>query len=128
MFSFVLKRKCIFSTGYSQLTFSRTEFALTSFVYTVLETQFIQFLFYFMNIYVGNLSYKVRENDLQGVIEEYGQVESCKIIKDRETGKSKGFAFVEMADDVAAAKVIEELNGAEFDGRSMVVKEARPRN
>ena len=128
MFSFVSKRKCIFSIGYSQLTFSRTEFALTSFVYTVLETQFIQFLFYFMNIYVGNLSYKVRENDLQGVIEEYGQVESCKIIKDRETGKSKGFAFVEMADDVAAAKVIEELNGAEFDGRSMVVKEARPRN
>ena len=86
------------------------------------------FYFYFMNIYVGNLSYKVRENDLQGVIEEYGQVESCKIIKDRETGKSKGFAFVEMADDAAAAKVIEELNGAEFDGRSMVVKEARPRD
>jgi RNA recognition motif-containing protein len=107
---------------------SRTELILTSFVYAVLETQFTQFLFYFMNIYVGNLSYKVRENDLQGVIEEYGQVESCKIIKDRETGKSKGFAFVEMADDAAAAKVIEELNGAEFDGRSMVVKEARPRN
>ena len=81
-----------------------------------------------MNIYVGNLSYKVRENDLQGVIEEYGAVESCKIIKDRETGKSKGFAFVEMSDDAAATKVIEELNGAEFDGRSMVVKEARPRN
>ncbi len=80
-----------------------------------------------MNIYVGNLSYKVRENDLQGVIEEYGQVESCKIIKDRETGKSKGFAFVEMADDASATKAIEELNGAEFDGRSMVVKEARPK-
>ena len=54
-----------------------------------------------MNIYVGNLSYKVRENDLQGVIEEYGAVDSCKIIKDRETGKSKGFAFVEMADDAS---------------------------
>ena len=125
---FVPKRKCIFSTGYSQLTFSGTEIALTSFVYTVLESHLSIFYFYFMNIYVGNLSYKVRENDLQGVIEEYGQVESCKIIKDRETGKSKGFAFVEMADDAAAAKVIEELNGAEFDGRSMVVKEARPRN
>jgi len=86
------------------------------------------YYFIFMNIYVGNLSYKVRENDLQGVIEEYGQVESCKIIKDRETGKSKGFAFVEMADDASAAKVIEELNGAEFDGRTMVVKKARPRN
>ena len=128
MFSFVTDKKVYFFVGLWESLLSRTEIVLTSFVYSVLETQFIQFLFYFMNIYVGNLSYKVRENDLQGVIEEYGQVESCKIIKDRETGKSKGFAFVEMADDAAAAKVIEELNGAEFDGRSMVVKEARPRN
>lgn len=81
-----------------------------------------------MNIYVGNLSYKVRENDLQGVMEEYGQVTSCKIVKDRDTGRSKGFGFVEMSDDTAATKAIEELNGAEFDGRTMVVKEARPRN
>ena len=80
-----------------------------------------------MNIYFGNLSYRVRENDLQGVVEEYGQVTSCKIIKDRDTGRSKGFAFVEMADDAAGAKAIQELNGAEFDGRIMVVKEARPR-
>ena len=80
-----------------------------------------------MNIYFGNLSYKVRENDLQGVVEEYGEVSSCKIIKDRETGKSKGFAFIEMEDDAAAAKAIAELNGAEYMGRTMVVKEARPR-
>lgn len=80
-----------------------------------------------MNIYVGNLSYKVKENDLQEVVEEYGKVDSCKIITDRETGRSKGFAFVEMSDDVAAAKVIEELNGAELDGRPLVIKEARPR-
>jgi len=81
-----------------------------------------------MNIYVGNLSYNVRENDLREVIEEYGQVDSCKVIQDRETRKSKGFAFVEMADAAAAAKVISELNGAEFDGRAMVVKEATPRS
>jgi RNA recognition motif-containing protein len=81
-----------------------------------------------MNIYFGNLSYKVRENDLQGVLAEYGEVTSCKIIKDRETGKSKGFGFVEMADDAAATKMIEELNGAELDGRTLVVKEARPRD
>jgi len=80
-----------------------------------------------MNIYVGNLSYKVRENDLQGVVEEYGQVDSCKIIKDRDTGKSKGFAFIEMSDEASASKAIVELNGAEFDGRTMIVKEARPR-
>ncbi|MGI5975814.1 MAG: RNA recognition motif domain-containing protein [Paludibacter sp.] len=79
-----------------------------------------------MNIYVGNLSYRVRENDLQGVMAEYGEVISCKIIKDRETNKSKGFAFVEM-DDAGALKAIEELNGAELDGRAMVVKEAKPK-
>ncbi len=79
-----------------------------------------------MNIYVGNLSYRVRENDLEGVMAEYGQVTSCKIIKDRETNKSKGFAFVEM-EDVAGEKAIAELNGAELDGRTMVVKEARPK-
>ena len=81
-----------------------------------------------MNIYVGNLSYKVRESDLKEVIEAYGQVDSCKIIIDRDTRKSKGFASVEMADDAAAKKVISELNGAEFDGRAMVVKEATPRS
>ena len=81
-----------------------------------------------MNIYVGNLSYKVRENDLKEVMEEYGQVDSCKLITDRDTRKSKGFAFVEMADDEAAKKAIAELNGAELDGRTMVVKEATPKN
>ena len=55
-----------------------------------------------MNIYVGNLNYRVREDDLKQVMEEYGTVESVKIIKDRETGKSKGFGFVEMPDDEAA--------------------------
>jgi RNA recognition motif-containing protein len=81
-----------------------------------------------MNIYVGNLSYNIRENDLQEAIAEYGQVDSCKLIIDRETRRSKGFAFVEMSDDEAAKKVISELNGAEFDGRPMVVKEALPKN
>ncbi|MDR0810706.1 MAG: RNA-binding protein [Paludibacter sp.] len=80
-----------------------------------------------MNIYFGNLSYRVRDNDIQGIIAEYGEITSCKVIKDRETGKSKGFAFVEMPDDAAAAKAVEELNGAELDGRVMVVREARPK-
>ena len=60
-----------------------------------------------MNIYVGNLNYRVREDDLKQVMEEYGTVESVKIIKDRETGKSKGFGFVEMPDDEAAKKAME---------------------
>ena len=95
--------------------------------YAISVTLFFIQSFLIMNIYFGNLSYKVRENDLQGVVAEYGEVTSCKVIKDRETGKSKGFAFVEMTDDAAAKKAIEELNGAEFDGRAMVVKEAKPR-
>jgi RNA recognition motif-containing protein len=81
-----------------------------------------------MNIYIGNLNYRVKEVDLQQVIEEYGAVESVKIIKDRETGKSKGFAFIEMNNDAQAKQAIEELNGSEFEGRTMIVKEARPRS
>ncbi|MCP9612180.1 RNA recognition motif domain-containing protein [Coprobacter tertius] len=80
-----------------------------------------------MNIYIGNLNYRVKEADLQQVMEEYGPVESVKIIKDRETGKSKGFAFIEMANEAQAKQAIEELNGAEYEGRTMIVKEARPK-
>ncbi|HJD74960.1 RNA recognition motif domain-containing protein [Bacteroides reticulotermitis] len=81
-----------------------------------------------MNIYVGNLNYRVKETDLQQVMEDYGAVTSVKIISDRETGRSKGFAFIEMEDDNAGSKAIAELNGAEYMGRTMVVKEARPRD
>lgn len=81
-----------------------------------------------MNIYVGNLNYHVKEADLQQVMEDYGKVTSCKVIIDRETGRSKGFGFVEMDDDAAATKAIAELNGAEYEGRTMVLKEARPRD
>ena len=80
-----------------------------------------------MNIYVGNLNYRVREEDLKQTMEEYGVVDSVKIIKDRETGRSKGFAFVEMPNDDEGKRAIEELNEAEFEGRQMVVKEARPK-
>ena len=80
-----------------------------------------------MNIYVGNLNYRIRENDLKSIMEEFGAVESVKVVKDRETGRSKGFAFVEMQDDDEAKRAIEELNEKEFEGRQMVVKEALPR-
>ena len=80
-----------------------------------------------MNIYIGNLNYRVREEDLKQVMEEYGVVDSVKNIIDRETGKSKGFAFVEMPNDAEGKKAIEELNEAEYEGRQMVVKEARPK-
>ncbi|MDR0573336.1 MAG: RNA-binding protein [Tannerella sp.] len=80
-----------------------------------------------MNIYVGNLNYRVRENDLKSVMEQFGAVDSVKVVKDRETGRSKGFAFVEMQNDNDAKRAIEELNEKEFEGRQMVVKEALPR-
>ena len=78
-----------------------------------------------MNIYIGNLNYRVRESDLQQILEEYGVVDSVKIIVDRDTKRSKGFAFAEMPNAAEAQK--EELNQAEYEGRQMVVKEAIPR-
>ncbi|MDD2799167.1 MAG: RNA-binding protein [Bacteroidales bacterium] len=80
-----------------------------------------------MNIYIGNLNYRVQEEDLKQVLSEYGAVENVKVINDRETGRSKGFAFAEMANDAEGKAAIEQLNGAEYAGRTMVVKEARPR-
>ena len=80
-----------------------------------------------MNIYVGNLNYRIRENDLKSMMEQFGTVDSVKVVKDRETGRSKGFAFVEMSDDEDANRAIEELNEKELEGRKMVVKEAIPR-
>ena len=81
-----------------------------------------------MNMYVGNLSYNVKESDLRQVMEEYGTVESVKLITDRDTRRSKGFAFIEMPEASEAKNAITELNGAEDAGRPMVVKDALPRN
>ena len=80
-----------------------------------------------MNIYVGNLSYDAGENDIRKVFEEYGSVESVKIIIDRMTDRPKGFGFVEMTNDDEARKAIEELNGREHLDRALKVNEARPR-
>lgn len=77
-------------------------------------------------IYVGNLSYQTTEGDLSTLFEKVGQVDSVNIVTDRDTGRSKGFAFVEMSDD-DAVKAITQLNGTEVDGRALTVNEARPR-
>jgi len=77
-------------------------------------------------LYVGNLSYSMRDNDLQSLFAEIGEVVSATIITDRETGRSKGFGFVEMATDEAAQDAIARLNGREVDGRTITVSEARP--
>lgn len=78
-------------------------------------------------IYVGNLSFQMTESDLNDLFSEFGAVESSQIITDRSTGRSKGFGFVQMADDEAADKAIERLNGKEVKGRALTVNEARPR-
>jgi len=77
-------------------------------------------------IYVGNLSYQTTEGDLSTLFEEVGQVDSVSVITDRDTGRSKGFAFVEMSSE-DADKAIAQLNGKELDGRTLTVNEARPR-
>ena len=81
-----------------------------------------------MNMYIGNLSYNVRESDFRQVMEVYGTVESVKLIMDRNTNRSKGFAYVAMPEAAEAQQAINKLNGAEYVGRQMVVKEALPRN
>ncbi|MCF8357763.1 MAG: RNA-binding protein [Prolixibacteraceae bacterium] len=79
-----------------------------------------------MNIYVGNLDFKVNEDDLKEVFEEYGAVTEVKIITDKYSGRSKGFGFVTMEEKADALKAIEELNGATYENRQIVVNEARP--
>ena len=77
-------------------------------------------------LYVGNLPFTATEQELQSKFGALGNVESAKIIMDRDSGRSKGFGFVEMSDDDAAQKAIDSLNGADFSGRAMIVSEARP--
>ena len=80
-----------------------------------------------MNIYVSNLSFNIQDEDLREFFTPFGEVTSAKIISDRETGRSRGFGFVEMSDDAASKKAIAELDGAEVDGRTMKVMEAKPK-
>lgn len=80
-----------------------------------------------MSIYVGNLSFDASEQDLNAVFAEYGTVKQVKMPTDRETGRKRGFAFVEMGDDSEEAKAIDELEGAEWMGRTLKVNKAKPR-
>ncbi len=78
-------------------------------------------------LYVGNLSYQTTSEDLQNLFEQYGPVRSASVLSDRETGRSRGFGFVEMDDDEAAEAAIESLDGQENQGRRLTVNEAKPR-
>ena len=80
-----------------------------------------------MNIYVSNLSFNVQDEDLREFFTPYGEVTSSKIINDKETGRSRGFGFVEMSDDEASKKAIAELDGATVEGRTIKVMEAKPK-
>jgi RNA recognition motif-containing protein len=81
-----------------------------------------------MKIYVGNLNFDTEESDLRKAFEEHGAVDSVAIITDRDTGRSKGFGFVEMSDDTQAQAAIDALNDKEYMGRTLKVNKARPRN
>ncbi len=80
-----------------------------------------------MNIYVGNLPYSTDRDELRAVFEQYGEVSSARVVADRETGRSRGYGFVEMPNAEQAQAAIEALNGKEIGGRKAVVNEARPR-
>ena len=80
-----------------------------------------------MDIYVGNLSYDTHDEDLKGLFEQYGQVSSVRVVTDRETGRSKGFGFVEMPDRAEAQKAIDGINGNDFQGRPLRVNESQPK-
>lgn len=80
-----------------------------------------------MNIYVGNLSYTLEESALQDAFAEFGEVSSVKILSDRETGRSRGFGFVEMPNQAEGEAAVAGLNGKDVDGRALRVNEARPR-
>ncbi|TVQ40515.1 MAG: RNA-binding protein [Spirochaetaceae bacterium] len=78
-------------------------------------------------LYVGNLSYSTQEEDLRALFAQYGEIVSLNIVMDRDTGRSKGFGFVEMSDDAAAQAAASALDGGEFEGRNLKVNEARPK-
>ncbi|MDR1809069.1 MAG: RNA-binding protein [Prevotella sp.] len=80
-----------------------------------------------MNIFIAGLSYNITDSDLADLFGDYGEISSAKVIKDRDSGRSKGYGFVEIDDEPSGQKAIEELNGAEYDGRTISVSEARPR-
>lgn len=80
-----------------------------------------------LNIYVGNLPYNTTDADLQQLFGQFGAIQKTSIIMDRETGRSRGFGFVEMADEAQGQAAVEALNGKEFGGRYLTVNEARPR-
>ena len=79
-----------------------------------------------MNIYVANISFRASEQELKELFQQYGEVSSAKIVTDRDTGRSRGFGFVEMPNDSEARQAIAQLNGVEFSQRNLVVNEARP--
>lgn len=80
-----------------------------------------------MNIYVGNLPFNASDADLRSLFAEFGSVDSASVITDRDTGRPRGFGFVEIADSAAGAKAIEQLDGHDWDGRRITVNEARQR-
>ncbi|WP_432735958.1 RNA recognition motif domain-containing protein [Maridesulfovibrio sp. FT414] len=79
------------------------------------------------NLYVGNLAWSATEQDVRAAFEEFGDVTSVKLVNDRETGRPRGFGFVEMSDNAAAQAAIEAMDGKEFGGRNLKVNEAKPR-
>ena len=93
-----------------------------------MQRELLTYFIFYMNIFVAKLDYGVNSDDLKEVFENYGTVSSCNVIMDRETGRSKGFGFVEMDNEEEAMNAINGLNATSIRGREIVVKKAEPRN
>jgi hypothetical protein len=105
------------------------EIVMNYFLFCKVEYKFCLLLFIcVMNIFVARLNFKTRREDLEAAFAKFGEVTSAKIVKDRDTGRSKGFGFVEMANEAEAQAAIAALNETELDGRTIVVKPANPKS
>ena len=103
-------------------------FAFLKDIYKIFLTSFFNHLFFKpMNIYVANISFRAREQDLKELFQQFGEVSSVKVVTDRDTGRSRGFGFVEMDSDEDAKKAIAGLNNKEVEGRAMSVSVAKPK-
>ncbi|HEY9362608.1 MAG TPA: RNA-binding protein [Chitinophagaceae bacterium] len=117
----------MFSVLCSQTTSLERFVNVLSFVKLLALFSFFKF-FLKMNIYVGNLSWALKDQDLANLFSPFGEVTSAKIVTDKFTQRSKGFGFVEMANDAEAQTAIDSLNGSEVEGRNLVVNESRPKS
>jgi RNA recognition motif-containing protein len=127
IYTYLCRAKVFLQQVVILLLHTKVSYFLTPLFNNFCKINYSNFYFFYMNIFVAGLSYQITDADLKELFEEYGEVSSAKIITDRETRRSKGYGFVEMSNEGDGQRAIEELNDAEYDGRTLSVSVARPR-